>query len=278
MVPVTSTSDDAVRASVRARYAAAARPWLTESGAAKGIDPITSGHYDARDAVAALGLDLTGTSLGCGNPTVLIDLEPGQLVLDLGSGAGLDVLLSARRVAPGGHAFGLDMTEEMLELARAHQRRAGIENATFLRGGIEAIPLLDDSLDVVLSNCVINLAPDKGAVLREAFRVLRPGGRLAVSDVVLLHDVPAELSGIMSLWTGCVSGALRDERYLTELAAAGFADASVEVTRAYTCADVVALTGSLDDADLPAGTTRADVVDALAGAFAAAFVRAAKPA
>ena len=212
-----------------------------------GADPITADLYDAsqtpfEDALAA--------SLGCGNPTALAELTPGQDVLDLGSGGGLDVLLSARRVAPGGTAYGLDMTDEMLALARAHQKRAGVTNATFLKGHIEAIPLPDASVDVVISNCVINLSPDKDAVLAEAHRVLRPAGRFAVSDIVLLRDIPAELRQVVGLWTGCIAGALRDTEYVAKLGAAGFADAGVEITRRYERADLEAMAVSYTHLDV----------------------------
>lgn len=277
--------DEAVRATVRDRYAAAARsvplsPAAGESGCCAsaplpGADPITADLYDAsqtpfEDALAA--------SLGCGNPTALAELTPGQDVLDLGSGGGLDVLLSARRVAPGGTAYGLDMTDEMLALARAHQKRAGVTNATFLKGHIEAIPLPDASVDVVISNCVINLSPDKDAVLAEAHRVLRPAGRFAVSDIVLLRDIPAELRQVVGLWTGCIAGALRDTEYVAKLGAAGFADAGVEITRRYERADLEAMADGLDPAGLPESFDRAAAIEALDGAFAAAFVRATKPA
>ena len=192
-------------------------------------------------------------SLGCGNPTALAELHPGEDVLDLGSGGGLDVLLSARRVAPGGTAYGLDMTDEMLELARRNQAEAGVENATFVQGTIEDVPLPDASVDVVISNCVINLSADKDAVLREAFRVLRPGGRFAVSDIVLLREVPEQLRGVVRLWTGCIAGALRDDEYVAKLTAAGFADASVEVTRHYTRDDLESMAEVTDAAELPEG-------------------------
>jgi SAM-dependent methyltransferase len=210
-------------------------------------------------------------SLGCGNPTALAALEPGQTVLDLGSGGGIDVLLSARRVGPTGKVYGLDMTDEMLALARENQQKAGATNVEFLKGSIEAIPLPANSVDVIISNCVINLAADKDAALREAFRVLKPGGRFAVSDVVVHGDVPAEVRRSMELWVGCVAGALGDVEYQDKLRAAGFADVSVEPWREY----------SVDDARtfLTAGGLD---VDALAskveGKIASAFIRASKPA
>ena len=176
-------------------------------------------------------------SLGCGNPTALLALEPGQTVLDLGSGGGIDVLLSAKRVGPTGKAYGLDMTDEMLALARDNQRKAGATNVEFLKGTIEAIPLPDDSVDVIISNCVINLSGDKDAVLREAFRVLKPGGRFAVSDVVVRGEVPAEIRRSMELWVGCIAGALEEDEYAAKLRAAGFEDVEVEPWRVYKVED-----------------------------------------
>lgn len=270
---------DAVRGAVQERYAAAALQVISSPGSAccgpssSTVDPITRGHYEAGDSPSAAAL---AASLGCGNPTALAQLLPGQDVLDLGSGGGLDVLLSARRVGPSGQAYGLDMTPEMLELARRNQAEAGIENATFLQGTIEDIPLSDETVDVVLSNCVINLSPDKDAVLREAYRVLRPGGRFAVSDIVLTRPIPDDLRRVVGLWTGCISGALRDAEYVSKLEAAGFADAGVEVTRRYTRDDLDSMAGQVSPDQLPEGLSRADAIDALDGAFASAFVRARK--
>ena len=184
-------------------------------------DPITSNLYDAAQT-GELPPEAVLASLGCGNPTALAQLHPGETVLDLGSGGGIDVLLSARRVGPAGKAYGLDMTDEMLALARENQRKAGVENVEFLKGEIENIPLPDNSVDVIISNCVINLSADKDRVLREAFRVLKPGGRFAVSDVVTRGEVPAELRRNMLLWVGCIAGALQDSRYVEKLAKAGF--------------------------------------------------------
>jgi ubiquinone/menaquinone biosynthesis C-methylase UbiE len=210
-------------------------------------------------------------SLGCGNPTALIELQPGQVVLDLGSGGGIDVLLSARRVGPTGKAYGLDMTDEMLALARENQHRAGVENVEFLKGEIENIPLPDNSVDVIISNCVINLSADKDRVLREAFRVLRPGGRFAVSDVVVRGEVPEAVRRSMMLWVGCIAGALEEQDYRAKLAAAGFADIEFEVTRIYNVEDARQF---LSEAGID--------VDAIApqveGKFLSAFIRAAKPA
>ena len=180
--------------------------------------------------LAAVGID-PSSSLGCGNPTLLTDLHPGERVLDLGSGAGLDVLLSARRVAPGGHAFGVDMTDEMLAVARANQVNAHVANATFLKGTIEEVPLPDASVDVVISNCVINLAADKNAVLREAYRVLRPGGRVAIADMVALGELPAAVKHSIDQWTGCVAGTISIAEYTAALVTAGFAGVDIEVTR-----------------------------------------------
>src|SRR6476620_6706146 len=199
-------------------------------------DPITSSLYDS-DEKAALPQEAVLASLGCGHPTALAHLNPGEAVLDLGSGGGIDVLLSARRVGPAGKVYGLDMTDEMLALARENQRKAGATNVEFLKGEIENIPLPDNSVDVIISTCVINLSTDKDAVLREAFRVLKPGGRFAVSDVVIRGDVPAEIRRSMELWVGCVAGALRDDEYVAKLRAAGFVDVELEHWRVYQVED-----------------------------------------
>src|SRR5206468_1121195 len=193
-------------------------------------DPITSNLY-AADETAGLPAEAVTASLGCGNPTALAQLNPGEIVLDLGSGGGIDVLLSARRVGPTGKAYGLDMTEEMLALARENQRKAGVENVEFLKGEIEQIPLPDNSVDVIISNCVINLSSDKDQVLAEAFRVLKPGGRFAVSDVVTRGSVPEEVRNSMLLWVGCIAGALEEGEYSSKLRAAGFTEVDVEPTR-----------------------------------------------
>lgn len=239
------------------------------SSCCSGGDPITSDLYeqlqkDELPEAAVLA------SLGCGNPTALAELKPGEVVLDLGSGGGIDVLLSARRVAPGGKAYGLDMTGEMLALARDNQKKAGIENAEFLKGEIENIPLPDDCVDVIISNCVINLSADKDRVLGEAFRVLKPGGRLAVSDVVTRGEIPAEIRENMLLWAGCIAGALEENEYRSKLAAAGFTDAGIEPTRIYDAGDALSfLSGKGVDAE-KAGP-------AVAGRFMSAFIRARKP-
>src|SRR6185437_4974855 len=200
------------------------------------IDPITRDLYDASQTTM-LPDDAVKASLGCGNPTALAELKPGEVVLDLGSGGGIDVLLSAKRVGPSGKAYGLDMTDEMLALARENQRQAGVTNVEFLKGEIEHIPLPDLSVDVIISNCVINLSADKDAVLAEAFRVLRPGGRFAVSDVVVRGEVPAELRRSVELWIGCVAGALEESEYRAKLAGAGFEKVEVEPTRIYRAED-----------------------------------------
>lgn len=208
-------------------------------------------------------------SLGCGNPTALAKLNPGETVLDLGSGGGIDVLLSARRVGPKGKAYGLDMTDEMLALARENQRKAGVENVEFLKGEIESIPLPDNSVDVIISNCVINLSADKDRVLREAFRVLKPGGRFAVSDVVVRGEVPAEIRKNVELWIGCVAGALQDTEYRDKLAAAGFEQIEIEPTRVYNVEDARRFLGA-KGIDVDSIAPRID------GKFMSAFVRAVK--
>src|SRR5881628_1507272 len=199
-------------------------------------DPITSNLYDAGET-AGLPAQAVAASLGCGNPTALAALRPGDIVLDLGSGGGIDVLLSAQRVGPTGKAYGLDMTDEMLALARENQRKAGVENVEFLKGEIEDIPLPDESVDVIISNCVINLSADKDRVLAEAFRVLKPGGRFAVSDVVTRGAMPAEIRESMLLWVGCIAGALDENEYRSKLASAGFEQIDIEPTRVYRVED-----------------------------------------
>jgi arsenite methyltransferase len=232
-------------------------------------DPITKGLY-AADETALLPEEAVLASLGCGNPTALAELSPGETVLDLGSGGGIDVLLSARRVGPTGKAYGLDMTDEMLALAHENQQKAGIENVEFLKGEIENIPLPDNSVDVIISNCVINLSADKDRVLREAFRVLKPGGRFAVSDVVVRGDVPPEIRKNVELWIGCVAGALEEKEYRAKLAAAGFEGIDIEPTRIYRAEDA---RGFLKNADLDADSIAPEVD----GKFASAFIRARKP-
>jgi SAM-dependent methyltransferase len=233
-------------------------------------DPITSNLYDPAQT-GELPQEAILASLGCGNPAALAQLNPGETVLDLGSGGGIDVLLSARRVGPAGKVYGLDMTDEMLALARENQRKAGIENVEFLKGEIENIPLPDNSVDVVISNCVINLSADKDRVLSEAFRVLKPEGRFAVSDVVTRGEVPAEVRQNMLLWVGCIAGALEDWRYVGKLAKAGFDSIDVEPTRIYDIEDARAfLSGQGIDVDA--------IAPAVEGKFMSAFIRAVKPA
>jgi arsenite methyltransferase len=233
-------------------------------------DPITSNLYDAAQT-GELPQEAVLASLGCGNPTALAQLNPGETVLDLGSGGGIDVLLSARGVGPTGKAYGLDMTDEMLALARENQRKAGVENVEFLKGEIEHIPLPDNAVDVIISNCVINLSADKDAVLREAFRVLKPGGRLAVSDVVTRGSVPADVRQNMLLWIGCIAGALDDGEYAAKLARAGFTAIDIEPTRVYGVEDARAfLAGQGVDVDV--------IAPQVEGKFMSAFIRAIKPA
>ncbi len=233
-------------------------------------DPITSNLYAISERAEVPEKALLA-SLGCGNPTALARLEPGEVVLDLGSGGGIDVLLSARRVGPSGRAYGLDMTDEMLALARENQHRAGIENAEFLKGRIEDIPLPDGSVDVIVSNCVINLSADKDRVLREAFRVLKPGGRFAVSDVVVSGEIPPAIRQSILLWVGCVAGALSEDEYRKKLEAAGFGDVTVEPTRVYSVEDARQFLES-------AGIDVAAIAPEVDGKIRSAFVRAVKPA
>jgi SAM-dependent methyltransferase len=260
---------------VRERYALRALGVEGTTGCGCGCtgtaaDPITRDLY-SKEETSAIPEAAVRASLGCGNPTALAELKPGETVLDLGSGGGIDVLLSAQRVGPTGKAYGLDMTDEMLALARDNQRKAGVTNVEFLKGDMERIPLPADSVDVIISNCVINLAADKNKVLREAFRVLKPGGRFAVSDVVVRGDVPAPVRESVELWIGCIAGALEEREYHARLAAAGFTGISLEETRVYRAEDARAAIeeGGLDvDAIAP-------LVD---GKFYSAFVRAMKPA
>jgi SAM-dependent methyltransferase len=255
---------DTIRESVRAKYAETAIKLrdggsCCESSCCGGSDVVsgsTGADEYSRAEVADLGLSL-GDSLGCGNPTALAQLHPGEIVLDLGSGAGLDVLLSARRVTPGGHAYGVDMTDEMLALANENKARAGVANATFLKGTIEAVPLPSAAVDVVISNCVINLAADKSAVLKEAFRVLKPGGRLAVSDMVELEPLPPQLKSAMDAWAGCVAGTVPVETYRAAVTGAGFDAVEIEITNTF-------------------GPGEADSPEA-SGKIASAFIRASKP-
>jgi ubiquinone/menaquinone biosynthesis C-methylase UbiE len=235
-----------------------------------GVDPITSHLYDANQT-GQIPEEAVVASLGCGNPTALAQLNPGEVVLDLGSGGGIDVLLSAKRVGPTGKAYGLDMTDEMLALARENQRKSGLLNVEFLKGEIENIPLPDNSVDVIISNCVINLSGDKDRVLQEAFRVLKPGGRFAVSDVVVRGTVPDEVKRSMLLWVGCIAGALQDEQYVSKLAKSGFDQIDIEPTRVYNIEDARTFL-SAEGIDVDSIAAQVD------GRFMSAFIRATKPA
>jgi SAM-dependent methyltransferase len=271
-------SKQTIRQTIRKKYGAAARSAAEGNVAAcgeasaccdTGEDPITSNLYSETET-ATLPDAAVRASLGCGNPTALAELRPGEIVLDLGSGGGIDVILSAKRVGPTGKAYGLDMTDEMLELARRNREESGVSNVEFLKGEIENIPLPDRSVDVVISNCVINLSTDKDRVLSEAFRVLRPGGRFAVSDVAVRGRVPAELRRDIELWIGCVAGALEETEYRAKLERAGFEDVSIEPTRVYRAGDARAFLSARGiDADA--------VAPQVDGKFFSAFIRAAKP-
>ena len=270
---------DTIKELVQQKYGEAARSARAgvKSGCGCGTsaccdsDPITSNLYDEGQA-AAIPAEALLASLGCGNPTALAELKPGEVVLDLGSGGGIEVLLSAKRVGPSGWAYGLDMTDEMLALARENQQKSGLTNVTFLKGDIEQIPLPNNSVDVIISNCVINLSADKDRVIAEAFRVLKPGGRFAVSDVVIRGEaVPDAIRRNMELWVGCVAGALEEGSYRDKLTRAGFENADIEPTRVYHAADAKQFleeAGLADDATL----TQID------GRFMSAFIRARKPA
>jgi SAM-dependent methyltransferase len=280
------TTLEEIRATVQARYGTAAQR-VAEGATAGGVcckpvdgnghccdakseswDPITSDLYDAGET-AGLPAEALLASLGCGNPTALAELHEGEVVLDLGSGGGIDVLLSARRVGPTGKAYGLDMTDEMLTLAMENRARAGATNVEFLKGHIESIPLPSNTVDVIISNCVINLSGDKREVLKEAFRVLRPGGRFAVSDVITRAGLPRTVKESMAMWTGCVAGALEEQEFLTLLGDVGFENASIEPTRVYTRDDAVAL---LDGTGLDVA-----LADQVEGRIMSGFVRATKP-
>ena len=280
------TTLDEIRATVQARYGATAQrvlegattpasccgPTDGSSGCcgstSESWDPITADLYDAGQT-AGIPAEALLASLGCGNPTALADLREGEVVLDLGSGGGIDVLLSARRVGPTGKAYGLDMTDEMLALALENKSRAGATNVEFLKGHIEAIPLPSNTVDVIISNCVINLSGDKRRVLAEAFRVLRPGGRFAVSDVIVREGLPEPVKASMAMWTGCVGGALEEQEFISLLTAAGFESPSIEPTRVYTRDDAVALL---------AGTGLEErFAEEMEGRIMSGFVRATKP-
>jgi ubiquinone/menaquinone biosynthesis C-methylase UbiE len=271
---------EAVRETVKQRYGQAvraviqgAKPSCCGSSAAPGVagtDPITRDLYDA-DQANGVPSDALLASFGCGNPTALANLRPGETVPDLGSGGGIDVLLSAKRVGPTGKAYGLDMTDEMLDLAMKNKAKAGATNVEFLKGHIEAIPLPGSSVDVILSNCVINLSTDKDEVLREAFRVLRSGGRFAVSDIVVRRELPEPVKKSMELWSGCIAGALLEEEYVAKLGAAGFTDIEVEPTRIYSKDDTAEMASSC------CGEETEAALKALDGAVMSAFIRAKKP-
>jgi arsenite methyltransferase len=277
-----NVSDSEVRSTVKEKYGQAAQR-VTDGATATSCcgssaccgattetwDPITSDLYDEKEK-AGIPVEAVLASLGCGNPTALAALKPGDVVLDLGSGGGIDVLLSAKRVGPTGKVYGLDMTDEMLALANENKRRAGAENVEFLKGEIEQIPLPDASVDVIISNCVINLSCDKSKVLGEAFRVLKPGGRFAVSDVVVRGDVPPEIRRSMEMWIGCIAGALEEQEFLALLRKVGFVKPSIEPTRVYKAEDAAAfLTGS--------GLGELEFASQIDGKFMGAFVRATKP-
>ena len=261
---------------VKRKYAAAAERAAAGGvsccgggGELSGCDPITRDLYDSAQ-IAGLPEKAVAASLGCGNPTALAQLQAGETVLDLGSGGGIDVLLSAKRVGPTGKAYGLDMTDEMLALARENQKKAGVTNVEFLKGAIENIPLPDNSVDVIISNCVINLSGDKDRVLREAFRVLKPGGRFAISDVVVRGEVPAEIRKSMELWAGCIAGALEEYEYRDKLYSAGFNSVDIEATRVYKSEEA-------RDFLVAAGLDPDKVGPMIDGKFISAFVRAVKP-
>jgi arsenite methyltransferase len=280
---MTTSDADELRIVVREHYAQAAR----EAGAPSccgdpGNDPGNGPDAFGRSAYAAADQEVLPeaalvASLGCGNPTMRAELRPGEVVLDLGSGGGIDVLLSARRVAPTGKAYGLDMTPEMHQLAQRNQSEAGVTNAEFLLGTIEDIPLPDAEVDVIISNCVVNLAADKSTVFAEAFRVLRPGGRLAISDIVLSRPLPPQIVEIMGLWTGCIAGALPEAVCRDELMAAGFQDVDIEPTNLMNRSDLESMASQLDPALIPPDVDVAATIDELDGVVMSAFIRARKP-
>jgi arsenite methyltransferase len=269
-------SEQSIQDVVKQKYGEAAKQAAAGGVASCGgggelscCDPITRDLYDSAQ-IAGLPQKAVAASLGCGNPTALAQLQAGETVLDLGSGGGIDVLLSAKRVGPTGKAYGLDMTDEMLALARENQQKSGVTNVEFLKGAIENIPLPDNSVDVIISNCVINLSGDKDRVLREAFRVLKPGGRFAVSDVVVRGDVPPEIRKSMELWVGCIAGALEEYEYRDKLFRAGFESIDIEPTRVYKSDEA-------RDFLAAAGLDPDKVAPLIDGKFISAFVRAQKP-
>ena len=273
-------AEPAIREQVRQRYSQAALRVVSgggccgasaEAGCCSGEgDAITANLYSGHEA-AEVPTEALLASLGCGNPTALAQLHPGEVVLDLGSGGGIDVLLSAKRVGPTGFAYGLDMTDEMLALAETNRQKAGATNVQFLKGYIESVPLPDNAVDVIISNCVINLAADKRPVVQEAFRVLKPGGRFAVSDVVVRGQAPEAILRSMEAWTGCIAGALHEDTYRALLAEAGFTDIGIEVTRSYSAADVTA------ESSCCAPALDGDAAQTADGLFVSAFIRARKP-
>lgn len=270
-------SETNIQEAVKQKYGEAAKRAASGSSACcgggaelSGCDPITKDLYSDTER-GALPEKAVAASLGCGNPTALAKLQPGEVVLDLGSGGGIDVILSAKRVGPTGKAYGLDMTDEMLALARENQKKASVENVEFLKGAIENVPLPDNTVDVIISNCVINLSGDKDRVLAEAFRVLKPGGRFAVSDVVVRGEVPADIRKSMELWVGCIAGALQENEYREKLARAGFESIEIEATRVYK-------TEEARDFLAAAGLNPETVGPQIDGKFVSAFIRAAKPA
>jgi arsenite methyltransferase len=268
---------DDITTAVRERYAGLARTASSCCGpSASGLDPFGQSQY-GDDEKSQLPSEALAASLGCGNPTMLAELHPGDVVLDLGSGGGIDVLLSARRVSPGGMAYGLDMTPEMLELANANKAKAGVENVEFLLGTIEHIPLPEDSVDVIISNCVVNLSADKDAVFREAMRVLKPGGRFAISDMVLSRELSPQLSGIMVLWTGCIAGALTEDDCTAKMQAAGFENVSIEPTTIFGRAELEGLAAALRPEDIPAGLDVEHAIAEFDGVIRSAFIRGIKP-
>jgi SAM-dependent methyltransferase len=270
-------SESNIQEAVKQKYGEAARRAASGGSSCcgggaelSGCDPITKDLYSDAEK-GALPEEAVAASLGCGNPTALAKLQPGEVVLDLGSGGGIDVILSAKRVGPTGKAYGLDMTDEMLALAHENQKKSGVENVEFLKGAIESVPLPDNTVDVIISNCVINLSGDKDRVLAEAFRVLKPGGRLAVSDVVVRGEVPANIRKSIELWVGCIAGALEENEYREKLARAGFESIEVEATRVYRVEEA-------RDFLAAAGLDPETVGPQIDGKFVSAFIRAVKPA
>ena len=274
---MTVHESEKITAAVRERYAGLALEATSCCGpSASSLDPFGQSQY-GDDERATLPEAALVASLGCGNPTMLAELNPGDIVLDLGSGGGIDVLLSARRVSPGGMAYGLDMTPEMLALANANKEKAGVDNVEFLLGTIENIPLPDDSVDVIISNCVVNLSADKDAVFREALRVLKPGGRFAISDMVLSRELSSELTGIMALWTGCIAGALTESDCSDRMTTAGFENVTIEPTTIFGRSELEGLAAGLRPEDIPTGLDIDATIAEFDGVIRSAFIRATKP-